>query len=141
MQASTVLMLMIGLGLLVPEGVELRVPLERWIRWYASLELDYLKGFILREAETYLEGHRTIYQADEFAITVMTDTTERAPTFNLAPFDNQHISQGEPSLTYLTILGTFKRRIVLASAASAPRASAQLVRAQYEGDAAISVGL
>src|SRR5207245_2221757 len=51
--------------------------------------------------------HRTIYKANEFAITVMTDTTERAPTFNLAPFDNQMITQSDSSLTYLMIPKTF----------------------------------
>ncbi len=107
MQASTGLMLMIGLALLTQVDSDLPRRLETWISWYKDLDLGFLRSFIAREAETYLEGNRTIYQADEFAITVMTDTTERAPTFNLAPFDNQIISQSEVSLTYLTIAKTF----------------------------------
>ncbi len=30
-----------------------------------------------------------LYEVDRYAITVLTDTTERAPTFNLRPFENQ----------------------------------------------------
>jgi N-acetylmuramic acid 6-phosphate etherase len=107
MQASTALMLMIGLGLLMAPEADISRRLETWIDWYANEDLSFLKSFIAKESETYQEGHRTIYRADEFAITVMTDTTERAPTFNLAPFDNQMISQSERSLTYLMVNKTF----------------------------------
>lgn len=107
MQASTVLMLMIGLGLLMAPTSDLSHRLETWVEWYAKQDLSFLKSFIAKEAETYQEGHRTLYAADEFAITVMTDTTERAPTFNLAPFDNQLISQSDSSLTYLMINKSF----------------------------------
>jgi N-acetylmuramic acid 6-phosphate etherase len=103
MQASTALQLIIGLGLLTPADSGVEHTLEDWITYYENLDLNFLKGFITKEAETYQEGNRTIYSADEFAITVMTDTTERAPTFNLSPFDNQVMSQSEPSLTYVSI--------------------------------------
>jgi N-acetylmuramic acid 6-phosphate etherase len=103
MQASTVLMLIMGLALLTPAESEVEEKLKRWISFYEEMDLTLLRGFILKEAETYLEGHRTVYAADEFAITVMTDTTERAPTFNLTPFDNQLISQTEPSLSYVML--------------------------------------
>lgn len=108
MQASTVLMLTIGLGMLTPADSETLHQLKAWINDYENSDLSALRGFITKESETYHEGHRTIYQADEFAITVMTDTTERAPTFNLAPFDNQHMSQSEASLSYLMIAKTFE---------------------------------
>lgn len=107
MQASTVLMLMIGLGLLTHPDSDAKRRLETWINWYEQIDLGFMKAFIAKEAETYQEGNRTIYAADEFAITVMTDTTERAPTFNLSPFDNQSISQSDPSLTYLSLTRTF----------------------------------
>src|SRR4029450_10380498 len=41
--------------------------------------------------------------SDDYAITVFTDTTERAPTFNLAPFDNPEHLPPRHSLTYLMI--------------------------------------
>lgn len=105
MQASTALMLIIGVGLLnIEDGSQ---KLLQWIDYYSHVDLSFLKPFIVKESEIYSEGHKTIYQADEFAITVMTDTTERAPTFNLAAFDNQQISQSESSLSYLMIFGAY----------------------------------
>jgi N-acetylmuramic acid 6-phosphate etherase len=106
MQASTALQLMLGLGLLMGPDADIQRRLQTWIDWYASEDLGFLKSFIAKESETYQEGHRTIYKSDEFAITVMTDTTERAPTFNLTPFDNQMMSQSSPSLTYLMVNNT-----------------------------------
>jgi N-acetylmuramic acid 6-phosphate etherase len=107
MQASTVLMLVIGLGMLTKADADAKEQLKSWIKHYDLLDLADLRTFIVKESETYVEGHRTIYKTDEYAITVMTDTTERAPTFNLAGFDNQNMSQSESSLTYLMISKTF----------------------------------
>ena len=104
MQASTVLMLVVGLVLEYGRDWEkARHELEAWIRFLESSVVPVLQGLILREADTYLEGGYTCYNADELAITVFTDTTERAPTFNLAPFDNPDHPGGKHSLTYISI--------------------------------------
>jgi len=104
MQASTVLMLAVGLAL--DYGLEVDrafADLQAWIRFLENSEYQPLKGFIYREAETYLEGGFTCYAVNHLAITVFTDTTERAPTFNLAPFDNpKHVSDRH-SLTYISL--------------------------------------
>ncbi len=39
------------------------------------------------EAKAYLEGHFSTYFANEALITLFTDSTERSPTFRLAPLD------------------------------------------------------
>ncbi|HMN69701.1 MAG TPA: hypothetical protein PKC28_14255, partial [Bdellovibrionales bacterium] len=102
MQASTVLMLMIGLALDFGRDVDgaFRM-LAEWIDRLGEQPASDFKDFVLREAETYAEGGHTCYTVDEFAITVFTDTTERAPTFNLAPFDNPKHLTDRHSLTYI----------------------------------------
>ncbi|MFZ5677110.1 MAG: hypothetical protein ACOZAM_29465 [Pseudomonadota bacterium] len=104
MQASTVLMLMIGLALDFGRDVDGAFALlDQWIGFLHRQTVTILEPFVVAEADTYLGNDRTIYASDDYAITVLTDTTERAPTFNLAPFDNPKHPTGRHSLTYLTI--------------------------------------
>ena len=42
----------------------------------------------------------------DYGITVLTDTTERSPTFSLVPFENQTDIKKIPSLCYLALSGT-----------------------------------
>jgi N-acetylmuramic acid 6-phosphate etherase len=104
MQASTVLMLAIGLALDSGRDADgAFAALDKWIDFLARQDMAPLEPFIIQEANAYLAGQHTIYASDDYAITVITDTTERAPTFNLAPFDNPRHPTGRHSLTYLTI--------------------------------------
>lgn len=107
MQASTVLMLMIGLALEFGRNVDgAFAVLEQWIDFLEKQNVTALEPFVIAEARTYLDNDRTIYASDDYAITVLTDTTERAPTFNLAPFDNPKHMTDRRSLTYLMIPST-----------------------------------
>jgi N-acetylmuramic acid 6-phosphate etherase len=104
MQASTVLMLVIGLALEFGRNVDgTFTALEQWIDFLSRQDVTPLQPFIVKEARTYLDNQHTIYASDDYAVTVFTDTTERAPTFNLAPFDNPEHPTGRHSLTYLMI--------------------------------------
>jgi N-acetylmuramic acid 6-phosphate etherase len=104
MQASTVLMLVIGLALEFGRNVDgAFTVLEQWVDYLAEQDVTSLEPFVVNEASTYLDDQYTIYASDDYAITVFTDTTERAPTFNLAPFDNPRHLTGRHSLTYLMI--------------------------------------
>lgn len=104
MQASTVLMLVIGLALEFGQNVDgAFTVLEQWIDFLGAQSVTPLEPFVVNEASTYLDNQHTIYASDDYAITVFTDTTERAPTFNLAPFDNPRHPTGRHSLTYLMI--------------------------------------
>jgi N-acetylmuramic acid 6-phosphate etherase len=104
MQASTVLMLVVGLALeFGADWKRAERELRTWIRFLEKSQAPALQRFILREAETYQEGNFTCYTAEELAITVFADTTERAPTFNLAPFDNPAHRTDRFSLTYISI--------------------------------------
>lgn len=104
MQASTVLMLVIGLALEFGREVDRAFEaLNSWIEFLRSAQIIRLKDFIIKESEGYRQGDHTIYAASEFAITVFTDTTERAPTFNLPPFDNPKHLTDRHSFSYVMI--------------------------------------
>jgi N-acetylmuramic acid 6-phosphate etherase len=104
MQASTVLMLVVGLALeFVGDPPGAHAELKRWISYLENSPVEGLKEFVVSEADAYLNGDFTLYQAEDLAITVFTDTTERAPTFNLAPFDNPAHMTDRHALTYLSI--------------------------------------
>ncbi len=104
MQASTVLMLIVGLALEFGRDIETAFSRMRsWVQGYSELNLDRLASFIEMESEIYKLGGHTIYSAEEFAMTVFTDTTERAPTFNLPAFDNPKFPSEMHSFTYVSI--------------------------------------
>ncbi|HJO93340.1 MAG TPA: SIS domain-containing protein [Victivallales bacterium] len=99
MQATTALMLGIALPLLYDDIEEQLNNLESKIN---NLDLSGLAELIECEANIYKNSEYVLYNTDPvFGITVLTDTTERAPTFNLAPFENQLNEIKNPSLCYL----------------------------------------
>jgi N-acetylmuramic acid 6-phosphate etherase len=103
MQASTVLMIAVGYALLChadPHAIHdaVDVLLARW----NDLDPSFLEEFIVKESSYYRQGDYLLYEADrDFAVTILTDTTERAPTFNLRPFECSQDSAAAPSLCYL----------------------------------------
>lgn len=104
MQASTVLMLVIGLALEYGrDQAKAWQEMNLWIEFLRKQDCSTLKSLIERESGIYQEGQHTIYSSDDYAITMFTDTTERAPTFNLAPFDNPQYMTDRHSLTYVTL--------------------------------------
>ena len=113
MQATTVQTLFVGLALLsaaVDRTLDLCEQLERLRCFWRSdsapvAELARLTEF---EAALYTSGGLTTYVAPAtLGLTVLTDTTERSPTFSLLPFENVHDSSHvDPrfcSLCYLSI--------------------------------------
>ena len=104
MQASTVLMLAVGMALEYGFEVDTAfAKLQEWIYFLSQSSASGLKPFTIQESETYKKGNCSIYSVSDMAITVFTDTTERAPTFNLAPFDNSKMLTDRHSLTYVMI--------------------------------------
>ena len=116
MQASTVLQLAVGLALLHPER-----PARAWISDYrrriAACDFTFLTSFVERESKIYEGGDRVIYRVRDYGITVFTDTTERAPTFSLVPFERADERRESHSLCY----------VVLDDAGTAPEAWARLL--------------
>lgn len=90
MQASTVLMAAIGFAFMHQRDPE-HAPAEvlQLMRHLAHCDGQFLVPFIEHEAAVYERGAFVLYESPRFGITVVTDTTERAPTFSLAPFEKQ----------------------------------------------------
>lgn len=90
MQASTVLMAAIGFAFMHQDDPE-HAPQEvlQLLRHAAHCDGQFLAPFIEHEAAVYERGGLVLYESARFGITVVTDTTERAPTFSVAPFEKQ----------------------------------------------------
>jgi N-acetylmuramic acid 6-phosphate etherase len=72
---------------------------------YAKFKLaHFLKPIVEWESSVYRENNFVMYQTEQFPIAVLTDTTERSPTFSLTPFEkNQDFHSSHYSLCYLGI--------------------------------------
>ena len=106
MQASTVLMLAIGVGLLFEHQDQ--VAFEKFYQdyLYRLTQTDYeiMKGVTQKEAELYKSSKFLNYISDSrLAISILTDTTERSPTFSLRAFENRLEPGGHHGLSYLFI--------------------------------------
>lgn len=107
MQASTVLQLAVGYALLTSKD-EFAIA-ARVAAIADALDADIaarLQPFTEREADVYSSGGFVLYSAETCPITVFTDTTERAPTFSLAPMSHRSADApvaSPPSLSYVTL--------------------------------------
>ena len=108
MQASSILMLAVGLALhhyheSLPQLTE---EFDTLYRFYEHLDIAALHDFIEAESRMYQQNGYLFYNADQdFAISILTDTTERSPTFSLHPFENMQDRNDDfcPSLCYLAL--------------------------------------
>jgi N-acetylmuramic acid 6-phosphate etherase len=102
MQASTVLQLAVGIPLLHGDR-----PAKDWLeafrRAVEACDFSFLAAFVESESRIYAMGHRVIYRVKDYGITVFTDTTERAPTFSLIPFDRFDQGHDGCSLCYVVL--------------------------------------
>lgn len=106
MQASTVLMLGIGVGLLHehPSKHAFASFYQDYLRRLTETSYGLLAPFTLLEAELYQQKKFLNYVTDpHLAITILTDTTERSPTFSLSGFENHLDEHQERALSYLFI--------------------------------------
>lgn len=104
MQATTILMYYVGLAMWFYDRdfslIEKEV--NGIISFVEKTDFDFLKPFIERESEIYQSGGYLLYETDAYlGISILTDTTERSPTFSLYPFENQKDKDKNPSLSYL----------------------------------------
>jgi N-acetylmuramic acid 6-phosphate etherase len=103
MQASTVLMAAVGFCLLYPsEPFEKTVDrIHSLISAWDRIDIGFLESFVVAESTLYQNHEFLLYETDEhYGISILTDTTERAPTFSLLPFENDDDDQ-LPSWCYL----------------------------------------
>jgi len=101
MQAATVSLLAIGLPLFY-ENIE--QTLNNLISYLRKINISNFGKIIKLESEIYKNKEFIFYETTpELAQTVLTDTTERAPTFNLPPFENFNDYCQIPSPSYLLL--------------------------------------
>jgi N-acetylmuramic acid 6-phosphate etherase len=103
LQASTALMLGAGQALLESATPANAPRFGDLLAFLRAADLGFLQAFIEEESRIYQEGDFLLYETDEYGITILTDTTERSPTFSLLPFENQLNPQRVPSLSYLSL--------------------------------------
>ena len=109
MQATTILMYATGLSLWFynSEFNHLKNELVTITKFIRELDFSFLKKFIECETQLYLNGDYLFYETDgKTGISILTDTTERSPTFSLYPFENQNDAEKNPSLSYLLFPGS-----------------------------------
>lgn len=108
LQASTALMLACGAALFAEIEKTSATDLVRNYRdTLAKTEFSGLAPLVVNESRAYEDGRRCVHRTAHHAITVLTDTTERSPTFSILPFENALIDK-TPRLawTYLSIPDT-----------------------------------
>ena len=104
MQASTILMAAVGLAFESggnKESIKKRISLLR-AKWM-TLDTSSLKHFTEAEAKAYQTKEEIIYLTDTLGVTVLTDTTERSPTFSLAPFENNNSPSDSKAMCYIAV--------------------------------------
>lgn len=91
MQATTVQVLAAGLAIqhhAHPERI--RPALKALLAATRAAQYRELEPFTANEAKMYQNNEYFLYETKYFSVTVMTDTTERAPTFSMPPFESFH---------------------------------------------------
>lgn len=109
MQASTVLMLGIGVGLLFDhkDSKSFGTFYHDYLKRLTQTDYKVLSGLTALEAGLYYEKKFLNYISDPgLAISILTDTTERSPTFSLRGFENRLDHGHRHALSYLFIPGT-----------------------------------
>lgn len=101
MQASTILMASAGLALFSDSSDKILAGIEEMETAVRNTDYSYLKKFIEAESAVYKNGDFIVYETDRYGITILTDSTERAPTFSLKPFENRQDPETEPALCYI----------------------------------------
>ncbi|MEQ1664300.1 MAG: SIS domain-containing protein [Bdellovibrionales bacterium] len=123
MQASTVLQLAVGFALLQVEHFKNESQADHeseidkshiisqltWLQKYMRDQaVNFLSPFIEQESFEYLNNKYILYLVKDYALTVFTDTTERAPTFSLTPFSHREAHKLlalQPSKCFIQIAG------------------------------------
>ena len=105
MQASTVQTLALGVSILnYIQPINLTTEIRNLIKAIQQINQHDLFKIIIDEANIYKNNGLITYQTSrDFGLSVLTDTTERSPTFNTRPFENNQDKIQAPSLCFLSI--------------------------------------
>lgn len=105
LQATTAQMLAVGSALFsVLQGEHpARFYVSHFMKTLQTANMSRLKTLIEKEADIYAREEYCVHRTAEYGITVLTDTTERTPTFSLHPFESPTDEVVKPAWTYLCI--------------------------------------
>lgn len=104
LQASTVLMMGAGSALLRAAESGIALPAdEALLDFMRRTDFSFLAPFIVEESRLCAAGDYLLYETRDYGISILTDTTERAPTFSLLGFENQNNPARVPSLSYFCL--------------------------------------
>jgi N-acetylmuramic acid 6-phosphate etherase len=104
MQSSTILLAVAGIALFYYDykNEDIQNAINDFVGFWNSADISFIEKFTVREADCYIKNEYLLYETDKrLGITVITDTTERSPTFSLFPFENVNEKEVNLSLCYL----------------------------------------
>lgn len=104
MQSSTILLAVAGIALLYNDKPDETTgdEIDAFSEFWNSSDISFISTFTAKETGYYQNHEYLLYETDSrLGITVITDTTERSPTFSLFPFENVHETNPVLSLCYL----------------------------------------
>jgi N-acetylmuramic acid 6-phosphate etherase len=109
LQASTVLMMAVGMAILQSPKTLLK-SLDELEQSLKSMIADTKwttcwTEFSKIESQIYQDHRYLVYETENYGITVLTDITERSPTFSLRPIENKNDVTLNPALCSLVISG------------------------------------
>jgi N-acetylmuramic acid 6-phosphate etherase len=105
LQATTAGMLATGAALFAATTPEQSCAawIEEFSQVLASTDWTALAPLVKSESAIYANHQFCVHRTSRYGITVLTDTTERTPTFSLLPFENTLDDESDASWTYLSI--------------------------------------
>ena len=104
LQATSALMLATGAAMYsaLGDGTAIDI-IEKYLQDLKTVDMSSLSPIVCREAEIYAAKEFCLHRTSKYGITVLTDTTERSPTFSLLPFENDQETERRMSWTYLIL--------------------------------------
>ncbi len=105
MQATTIQTLFVGLALFeVFENVDFLSELDMLCKATKNLDAKQITDFTQYEADVYkTNGYTTYETTQDLGLTILTDTTERSPTFSMTAFENTNDLTTDKCLCYLSL--------------------------------------
>ncbi len=108
LQATSVQMFAVGSALFSAADLTQtpRLAHAHLLKLFEDHDFSSLAPLIEAETKIYQNVETCLHVSHDHAISVLTDLTERSPTFSLPAFENKHLTQNNCSWTYLEVPGT-----------------------------------
>lgn len=113
MQATSVQTLFVGLALFsIIEDINYAKECDALLDALKKIDCNEIAKFTAFESNCYKQGGYATYLTDSnLGLTVLTDTTERTPTFSVNPFENINHEKPVPSYCYLSVKDSDKKNV------------------------------